>query len=434
LLRIPFFLDRAIRGGNLALASRAGAVEDFLIRHGRLDANRFAPLAEAAFEVYVDRGQRSFPPETIRDAVGREALQALRNAGILVGESELAFDHQFEHDFLAARHLAADSGRWSPKVFDGVTFRAATFDVLALTLEQLEEEGDRDAFLRAVYDWNWRGTVTAMATAEQDGSAAASAPLRTALLAVIAEKKFDAVDGTRDRTIKQLARFSGPLVEAMSAADSIYQLVELVASEPAGPQWFEDWRRVFCRGTATELTEEEIARVATADPVIGWTMANVARRFETHPDRALQLRTIYAARQAPEPSDRAVRWRVVHALGAWPGEENADALVEALDDEYGWVKYGAMRSLVEMAARTDDAAVRDRILDQLTTRVGDLPADPLSQIAWTSLYHGASTSYADAVRPLVRAAADAQVNETDRNRWARRVKRFEQFWAGQASG
>jgi hypothetical protein len=124
-----------------------------------------------------------------------------------------------------------------------------------------------------------------------------------------------------------------------------------------------------------------------------------------------------------------VRWRAVHALGAWPSSDNATLLFEAIDrDEYAWVQYGAMRSVVEMAALTTESGLRTEILNGLRDRVEQIPPEPLSQLAWSSIYDGADAAFVNGVRPILYAALDIQRTETDRERWQVRIDRFEAFW------
>ena len=394
LLRTPFFLDRALRGDELALASRASAVGDFFSRQLGITGAALDRLAEAAYDVYVDHHQRSFPPSALTSTAGEETVRTLKQAGTVTGDDDLTFNHQIEHDFLAALHLAGERSRWTPAILDAVTFEAASFDVLGFALEELAVESDRDAFLRSLYDWNWRGTITALGAAEHDGSPAASQSLRTALLAVIAEKRFDPVDGTRNRSTQQLERFAGDQPKMMASAASLEQLVEQVAMEPGGPEWFEDWRRMFCkRPGGSEPTGQDLAEIGSADPVIGWTTANVARRFALDPPSCAEVRALYRGRPGADPHDQAVRWRVVHALGAWPDEENAETLIGALGDEYMWVCYGAVRSAVELAAITGDPGLRDWVISELAARASEIQPEPLSQIAYTSRYNGAEAGF-----------------------------------------
>ena len=434
LLRIPFFLQRAMEGSNIDLASRASALEVFFSEHLGLSDEQIAGLANMAFEIYADRHQRSFTAGDVEAAVGAGALESLRSAEALIGDVDhMSFGHQLEHDFLAACHLAGDAGLWTTEVLDAVSFKAASSDVLAMTIEQLDEVAHRDAFVRRLYDWNWRATITAMASAEQEDQPSATEHLRSAVLAVAAEKRFDRVAGSRDRAEAQLARFPGSTARDMAHAVDLDALIGIVAHIDDGPAWFVQWQRVFCRGTDLPLEEPEVELIGAADALLGWTMANVARRFAATSTSSLQVRTIYGTHPAPTAADRAARWRAVHAVGAWPNDENADMLITALDDEYSWVIYGAVRSLVEMAARTGDDALRGRVTAALLEHLDRLAPESLGQIALASLYDGAALGYREAIRPVLDAIYDRQHTAGERRRWESRVGEFEAFWARQAS-
>jgi nucleoside phosphorylase len=427
LLRIPYFLDRAVRGGDVAARSRAGAMESFLRDHVGLTPVEMDELAAVAYSVYDTRGRRTFPAGLIDEVLA----DRLRESGVMVdvADGDVRFDHQLEHDYLASRHLAADVRRWTTPAFDAVTFETASFDVIALGLEQVAPQ-QRDSYLRQVYNWNWIGAIMALADVEQDGFEACTRELRTALLAVVAEKRFDRVAETRERTERQIARFSDPYARGLATAKRLGELIDVVEDVPAGgPEWFEEWRAVFRRCPPAPLEERDVSLLARGSAVIGWTAANVVRRFPEEEERADQVRALYAVHQESTEASRAVRWRAVHALGAWPSAANATLLFDAIDhDAYSWVKYGAVRSVIENAARTIDQTLRDSILARLRDRVGQIPPEPLSQLAWSTMYDGADTSFANAVRPILHAALEAQRTATDQERWQVRIDRFEAYW------
>src|SRR5205807_7659493 len=103
------------------------------------------------------------------------------------------------------------------------------------------------------------------------------------------------------------------------------------------------------------LSAEEITAVSSGDSLIGWTAANAIRRSTADEDQLDGLREVYRQSRATD-TNKTTRWRIVHLLGAFPTEANAAFLFQALTtDPYHWVKYGATRALVEIAARAGDA-------------------------------------------------------------------------------
>jgi hypothetical protein len=119
------------------------------------------------------------------------------------------------------------------------------------------------------------------------------------------------------------------------------------------------------------LTGADIDLLCSADSVIGWTMANVARRQTLPP--TVWRRLINALANTA----RAIRWRIVHVLGAFPSQPNFRILTDRFDkDEYNLVQCGALRSLVEMAARIGDESLRrgiERALIRRICRINETP-------------------------------------------------------------
>src|SRR5205823_6553944 len=71
-----------------------------------------------------------------------------------------------------------------------------------------------------------------------------------------------------------------------------------------------------------------------------------------------------------------VRWRVVHALGAIPKYQAVQTLLRILDEDADeWVRFGAARSLVEVAA-SGSSTVRRRVFNALGRRVPAIIQQP----------------------------------------------------------
>lgn len=427
LLHLPFFLDRAIESGQLRLGSRAGAVHDYVLAAGLSedDIDDVAPIAFAVFK----RGEISLSDDDAACLDERRVLSPLQDSAILVdGVSGLIFSHQLVHQYLAGKHLAANEDDWTYATLDLVTAGAASLDTVGMTIANIEEQPRRDRFLRIVYDWQWRAAVLALAEA-QHGDRPVSEALSAALLALAAEKMFDAVWGTRSRVKGLLAHVPGGMSHTMQAAASSEDLLDLVAEmDFPGVGWWSSWRDVFLwRPDRNDLTEREVSLIGSSEPLIGWTVANSLRRFKASDAHMRLLIGIYRSQLRDEPGACATRWRVVHAIGVWPTRENAEFLLEALDDDYGWVIYGAVRSLVEMAAlATTDSELRDLILMRLDELSWTLPAHPLSQIPWAAAYRDADSTWPDVVRPLLHTIRDRQ-KDGERERWEQRVESFEQY-------
>jgi cytidine deaminase len=97
-------------------------------------------------------------------------------------------------------------------------------------------------------------------------------------------------------------------------------------------------------------------------------------------------------------------------LGTHPSLDNAHLLVQAIDeDPYVWTKYGAVHSLLEMAACAEEeskAFCRASIVGWRRYRWS-----PLGQVPSATLYEGAPIRWEDRVRPLLRHAYELQEDE-----------------------
>jgi hypothetical protein len=94
-----------------------------------------------------------------------------------------------------------------------------------------------------------------------------------------------------------------------------------------------------------------------------------------------------------------------------------------------WVKYGAMRSLVEIAALANDD-LRERVLREIGSRIAlmTIPSEPLSQVVWSAMRDDAVRPWGSVVRPLVLGVLNEQQLSTEHTRWQKRLAEFDQYW------
>ena len=138
-----------------------------------------------------------------------------------------------------------------------------------------------------------------------------------------------------------------------------------------------------------------------------------------------QLRAIYRS-----TSDTDIRWRVAHTLGAFMSPANVQLLFEALDKEKGeWVRYGAIRSLVELAIH-DTGDVRTQMLDDLRARLGGLTTRLQLKLGEAVFVSQPPEGWAAAVGPLLRDAASRQQLLVDVDRWRVLLRQFERYESG----
>lgn len=149
------------------------------------------------------------------------------------------------------------------------------------------------------------------------------------------------------------------------------EVFAIVESFDTTESWFETWRRLFTTRSEGRVSDRDVARLAREGSLVGWTMANVLKRVRASEGQLLQVR------DWTSHEEFIVRWRAVHVLGAKPSDRNRDAVLAALRDSEKWVRYGAVRSLVEMAALTPIRESRTRIFELLVERLEDAGSDPV---------------------------------------------------------
>lgn len=435
LLRIPYYLAYALKSGATKLGSASKVHESFFRdsffpHQGTADEAGLERLAKAAFEAYQDYKSPSFGFEKFHDEIGEEIWQKLvESAVVIVSENDARFDHQLKHDYLASRHLAHHEELWDSRSFDIVSFESKTFEPLLMTLEQLSNVGQADRFLTAVYDWNWVATARALTSVSWSGSKPFSGEMEICVAAVVAEKLFDHIRPTRERARIQLSQLPESLSEPFMKAESLAGVLTIVKAFKSEIPWFVEWRDLFTRYQGPGLGEDEIRKIASANPILGWTTSNVIKRFKlTEPDLR-QLRGIYdGVDPIATQLGNVIQWRVVHALGSFDTTENINLLFRALDSEsHHWVKFGAARSLIEIAAISESIERREGIIKGIESRMSGLARKVIDEVGNAIFYYDAPASWNDLIVPLMTKIRDAQPEQTDRDHFDRILGNFSAF-------
>lgn len=105
-------------------------------------------------------------------------------------------------------------------------------------------------------------------------------------------------------------------------------------------------------------------------------------------------------------------------------------LLYALDeDKYHWVKFGAARSLIEIAARTENAEISKTVIQELITRVtsNTLVRNVKEEIGNAVFYISARQGWSEEVLPLLNALLQCEQNEKDKERWQETINEFKKF-------
>jgi hypothetical protein len=429
ILAVPFFLDETLRTKQLA-ASATEALNRFLVEHAHLNEGELDRAAAVAIKMYVDSRGRMFSLAAFSTAAGESLAEKLQASGILVedGPTELAhFAHHLQHDYLVSRYLAAHQEEWSKDTLDVVSFKAASFDTIAMTLEQIDT-GPADDFVRGVYDWNVYGAAYAVIEARARGRSRVSRDMEAVVHAMLAERRFDRVLATAQRASDALDLSTSKIAAEFKAANSPEELRASVAGMHGDAPWFADWVALFTRANGVH-DDVDVGLLTEADSIRGWTYSNVLRRSRVDEEGLERLRNLLS-------DDREViRWRVVHVLGAFPTRENVEALLRIFDHlDGGWDRYGAVRSLVEIAARDEGGGIRQEVLTQLSARPSLLSdkriGDEFARAVLIAKNH-TPEFWAESVLGVVDTLYQAANAPADRERWLRLASYIREYYAAE---
>lgn len=356
LLSSPYFLDIFLRDRKVE-TTKSDEFRSYFLTHV-LSEDELDITAKAAFEAYKTLS-RTFDVNDFRKHSGAQIVEKLKNSGALVIEGDLAyFDHHLKHDYLVSRFLSTHTELWNPDAFKIVSFGASSFETITLALEQVQSADYSDLFLRRVYDWNVYAAGTALADAR---ASLVSTEMQVVILAMFAERRWDLLSATAQKASDTLRLIKSQRAQSFRSADSLEQIFALLLAVNSKADWFRNWRELYIRPKGSNAEEGDLQRLADEDSVVGWTSSNVLKRLKLSSDQQANVRKLLAAPKT------VIRWRAAHVLGAFPSEENLDGLLSALGDEDVWVRYGAIRSLVELALRSHELS--GRIFNEIFNRV-----------------------------------------------------------------
>lgn len=405
-------LDVAHNGSTTA-EGEAAILLDHLVTQAQLDPGELTDLADACFDVYRHYGDgegRFFPLQDFRTRLDADVVDRLLGSGELLREADRAyFRHHLFHDSLAARALVGHHEWWTWQGFDALSFEANSFDAVALALELASNPADADALVSAIYDWNLYAAAYAVSQARRRGSSRVSRSTEIALLAVLAERRWDPVASSAERVEDALRVWRSEFATQLLNAADIDEVVSLVRNEVAG-ETRADWLRIF----SGEATSEELVAALSSGPIAGWMASNALRRQPLdEPTRQAILRSL----RSP---DGTVRWRSAHTLGSDSSDQAVYGLLSVLDeDAWVWARYGAIRALIEIAAH--DETRRRLVLDELDQRLERLEKDPkvFLELQRALELRDPPVGWAGEVGPLIEGLFMRASTVADQDHWRR---------------
>jgi hypothetical protein len=417
LLATPYFLDLLLREGQIA-SSSAQAFRHYFLEHVSLTEHELGMAGLAAFRAYTEDQSRVFDVAAFANDAGEPVWQKLRHAGAVTEINGKAFfSHHLKHDFLAANYVASSPERWNRVAFGVISLGASSFDSIALALEQLLTPQEADLFVRRVYDWNPYAAAYATAEGLERLSVRVSENMQVFMLTMLGERRFDLIEASAQRATDALSVFPREYARRILEAPSLDAIFQCL-NEIEGEQSFETWRNLFTRPFGAAATNDDIQSLFEVDSIIGWTAANVLKRLSMSEQQLESLRV------ALGNADPTTRWRIVHVLGAFPNLQNAESLLSAADqDADEWVRYGATRSLVELAAVAPSAELRQTVFTRIADSIGALVADRrrLEEFERAIFIRRtrAPIDWVSAVGAVIEALYDTTADVEQRNHWRR---------------
>jgi hypothetical protein len=421
-----FFLSLAL-DEVISAPTDTKVLDLYLTKHVQITEEQITCAAEAAARAYLHSPARTFQLDPFRRIAGDSTTENLQAAGLLRQEHGLAiFRHHLFHDDLAARWLAAgDADRWTAETFAALTFDANSFDVLALALARISDQSRADRFVLSVYDYNYYGTAYALAEARNLGETAVDEDTRLAIISMLAERRFDKMRLTVAQVEDALRLFDDPTTLELREAPSVAELLKIVGTKDISDPHIAMWQRLFATSPSSSAPAEAVKALIGDDPLLGWTAANVLRRTVMEADQLEMVRNALA-----ESLRSVVRWRAAHALGSQAEAENIEPLLDATRDPDDLVRYGAVRSLVDLAYA--HSALREYIITALVAEAERLSSDPkpAGELERSLQRVDADVRWITDITPLVEAFWAAAPTIERRERWravARDIERTAAF-------
>lgn len=432
-LSTPFFLSLVLDMDDPHVGSKSDALRQFFVDKDNLglDDTELERLSTAGFHMYRCHDSTTFSSESFKNVASEDLYNKLDTSGVIRERfrDEATFMHQLLQDYLAAHHLVQNPDTWNSECFDHVTIESASFDVLSLAVEQISSKGSGDQLLKEIYDWNWLATVKCLRENWPPGDSF-SRELADAVLFTVAEKRFDRIRTTSEWITTKLEYFPGDRAEVLANLGNMDQVLRYLRNIEGEPEWFTTWKRLYTTGQGETVTAEDVTHITDEDSIIGWATANILKRVRLKEDDLRQIRgylDLANWRDGRGEISGTVAWRCVHVLGAYPSEANRDLLFTALEEaEYMWVQYGAVRSLVEMAALTSDHTFQEETFERLASKLPDLPLKVQEEAVSTLHYKYPQGKWVEYGRTILDTLIEQAENE-QRTQWQQESEDFEDF-------
>lgn len=373
-LSISYFLDIAIKSGKDIIKSYSDYLSEHLMASNGSSLKQrqgiIETLSDVAYKSYKSDNKFSIDTQSIQNEISY-----FIDAGIIFKiKNGYQFEHHLINELLVAKKIAGSNELWKKETFDLITFdNRVSMEVIQMILEQIKNPEDGEEFLLAVYNWNFYAVLHCLKYVNTDKYPQQFAQF---IVILLSEKLFDNFKHTRKNAFKYLE----PLFDKFEIIGvNAAEIVDLVENG-IGKKRQEQFREIliknkihFENGTYSQMyndfsmfpesfSENLISKILDRNPVVGWSISNVIKRKPLDSIEELSSRLMYQASK-----DDIVNWRIVHVLGAASEMQTKNLLIDLVSDneEYIWVRYGAVRSLLEIELFNDSTDFKGEIIGNL---------------------------------------------------------------------
>lgn len=348
-LKIPFFLDKAVKYDDFFIESYSGFIEKHLLTSIKEKHKKdliLTAMSDIALAAYEEKNISHIAISKIPDYLDYEDLveKNVIHASDKKEKDSFQFEHQLVADLLVSHKLSKHSDLWNKEIFDIITFESnSSWEVMQMILEQVESEEYGTRFLLNLYNWNYYAVLWCLKFVEKNKYNSRDA---VAVILIVAEKLFDRFTHTKESVKKYLFDLFKKF-EIKGGIESITtkSYEDFLKLNIGFFKDCDEYENFFHEMIQTDsLDYDTVEKIAIEpNPVKAWGYSNMFKRCNLTQENEVQLKAYFLN------ADKLVQWRIVHTLGAAKTEHSISFLLDKVElNEYPWVSYGAIRSLIEI--------------------------------------------------------------------------------------
>lgn len=278
--------------------------------------------------------------------MGEPIVRGLVDAGLIVQHGQVVrFVSYTTHAYFVALAIAESATDRDGDLWSDASIGGANLLAIEILLEGSAPDEVANV-LRSVDAWNYQASGRLLANSAVRSRTPEE--LAAALVLLLGHRRFSRNPSTSVIAADLLRLHRGDTLSSDALhATSRQQLLSIAAGANFKGHWWADWCDAFAGSSAST----KISFLDNDDQILAWTAANALAVFD------LDASSEEAILRFTEPSSSDVaRWRATHALQGSRSMRTARVLLDAfLHDPEEWVRYGALRSTLQIASRLESA-------------------------------------------------------------------------------